>query len=68
MCLLLTLSGTIVLLVPGFTVEFVWRYQLPALVLLPAGAALAWSAIRRTPGAADVDGNLTGRGPAGDDL
>jgi hypothetical protein len=68
MCLLLTLSGTVLVLVPGFTVEFVWRYQLPALVLLPAGAALAWSAIRRPPGAEAADGNLTGRGPVGDDL
>ncbi|MDX6318367.1 MAG: hypothetical protein QOD35_1767 [Nocardioidaceae bacterium] len=68
MCLLLTLSGTVLLLVPGFTVEFVWRYQLPALVLLPAGAALAWSAIRRPPGAEGAAGNLTGRGPAADDL
>jgi hypothetical protein len=68
MCLLLTLSGTVLLLVPGFTVEFVWRYQLPALVLLPAGAALAWSAIRRPPGGEAADGNLTWRGPADDDL
>jgi hypothetical protein len=45
MCLLLTLSGTILLLVPDLTAEFIWRYQLPALILLPAGAALAWSAI-----------------------
>jgi hypothetical protein len=59
MCLLLTLSGTVLLLVPGFTVEFVWRYQLPALVLLPAGAALAWSAIRRPPGARGADRTLT---------
>jgi hypothetical protein len=45
MCLLLTLSGTGLLLVPDLTAEFIWRYQLPALLLLPAGAALAWSAI-----------------------
>jgi hypothetical protein len=43
MCLLLTLSGVVLLLVPDLTAEFIWRYQLPALVLLPAGAALAWS-------------------------
>jgi hypothetical protein len=48
MCLLLTVSGTVLLLVPDLTAEFIWRYQLPALVLLPAGAALAWSTISRT--------------------
>jgi hypothetical protein len=68
MCLLMTLSGTVLLVVPGFTVEFVWRYQLPALVLLPAGAALAWSAIRRPPGAQDADGDLIWGDPVGDDL
>lgn len=46
LCLLLTLSGTLLLLVPDMTTEFTWRYQLPALVLVPAGAALALSAIR----------------------
>jgi hypothetical protein len=46
MCLLLTATGTVLLLVPDATAEFVWRYQLPALLLLPAGAALAYTAIR----------------------
>jgi len=46
MCLLMTLTGTSLLLVPDFTAEFTWRYQLPALLLLPAGAALAFSALR----------------------
>jgi hypothetical protein len=46
MCLLLTVSGTVLLLVPAFTAEFIWRYQLPALLLLPAGAALGYTAIR----------------------
>ena len=46
MCLLLTLSGAGLLLVPDVTTQFVWRYQLPALVLLPAGAALAVTALR----------------------
>ncbi len=46
LCLLLTVSGTVLLLVPDMTAEFVWRYQLPALVLLPAGAALGLSALR----------------------
>jgi hypothetical protein len=58
MCLLLTLSGTALLLVPALTAEFIWRYQLPALVLLPAGAALAWSAMRRGPDADASDGYL----------
>jgi hypothetical protein len=61
MCLLLSLSGTALLLVPAFTAEFIWRYQLPALVLLPAGAALAWSGLRRVPDADAPDGYL---GPA----
>jgi hypothetical protein len=46
MCLLLIASGVILLLVPAVTTQFVWRYQLPGLALLPAGAALAFSALR----------------------
>lgn len=46
MCLLLTVSGAGLMLVPDVTTQFVWRYQLPALVLLPAGAALAYTAMR----------------------
>jgi hypothetical protein len=46
-CLLLTVSGVGLMLVPDVTTQFVWRYQLPALVLLPGGAALAYTAIRR---------------------
>lgn len=46
MCLLLTVSGTALLLVPDFTAEFIWRYQQPALLLLPASAALAYTAFR----------------------
>jgi hypothetical protein len=46
MCLLLATSGAVLLLVPDATAEFVWRYQLPALLLLPAGAALAYTALR----------------------
>lgn len=47
MCLLLTVSGAGLLLVPDVTTQFVWRYQLPGLVLLPAGAALAFTALTR---------------------
>ena len=32
---------------PTLTAEFVWRYQLPLLVLLPVAAALAWTRLRR---------------------
>lgn len=35
-------------LVPDATAEFVWRYQLPALVLLPMAAALGWTRVRET--------------------
>jgi len=44
--LLLTIVGTGVMLVPDVTAEFVWRYQLPAVVLLPAAAALGWTRLR----------------------
>ena len=45
-CLLLTVSGIGLILAPAVTTEFVWRYQLPALVLVPPGAALGYTAIR----------------------
>jgi hypothetical protein len=46
---LVFLTGSValgMLLVPVATAEFVWRYQLPALVLLPMAAALGWTRIR----------------------
>jgi hypothetical protein len=46
-CLLLTVTGAALLLVPAATAEFIWRYQLPALALLPGGAALAYTALLR---------------------
>jgi hypothetical protein len=46
-CLLPTITGIMVLLVPAVTTDFSWRYQLPALALLPAGAGLAFTALRR---------------------
>jgi hypothetical protein len=46
LCLLVTVAGVVLLVVPDLTAEFIWRYQLPALVLLPAGAALGLSALR----------------------
>jgi uncharacterized membrane protein YhaH (DUF805 family) len=43
----LTLAlGAGFVLVPDVTAEFVWRYQLPLLVLLPMSAALAWTRLR----------------------
>ncbi len=33
-------------LVPDFTAEFVWRYELPMFTLLPLGAALGWTRLR----------------------
>jgi len=48
--LLITLSGLALILVPAVTTQFVWRYQLPGIVLLPAGAALGWVALRGRQG------------------
>ncbi|MDX6325896.1 MAG: hypothetical protein QOK15_2250, partial [Nocardioidaceae bacterium] len=64
-CLLLVLTGAGLMLVPDLTAEFVWRYQLPALVLLPAGAALAYTALRGpvTGRLADVPGSAGRRDP-----
>ncbi|MDX6372417.1 MAG: hypothetical protein QOD98_1405 [Nocardioidaceae bacterium] len=38
--------GAGLMLAPDATAEFVWRYQLPAVLLLPMGAALAWTRLR----------------------
>jgi hypothetical protein len=46
MCALMTLAGMGLILLPAFTANFIWRYQLPALALIPAGAALAFTALR----------------------
>ncbi|HYO33963.1 MAG TPA: glycosyltransferase [Nocardioidaceae bacterium] len=51
MCALTTLTGMGLILLPAFTANFIWRYQLPALALIPAGAALAYAAL--TGGRAD---------------
>jgi hypothetical protein len=50
-CLLLTLAGVGLLLVPPVTGNFNWRYQQPALALLPAAAALGRTAVRHRAGA-----------------
>ncbi len=53
----LLLAGVGLLLVPAVTAEFVWRYQLPALALLPAAAALGYTALRGAgPGPEDPSG------------
>jgi 4-amino-4-deoxy-L-arabinose transferase-like glycosyltransferase len=44
---LLTLALPLTLVVvPDATAEFVWRYQLPLVVLLPMSAALGWTRLR----------------------
>lgn len=45
--LLLVLVGAGLMATPDLTAEFVWRYQLPALVLVPPAAVLAWTQLRR---------------------
>jgi len=47
--LLLVLCGFGLSVLPDLTTQFVWRYQLPAIVLLPVAAVLAGSALRRAP-------------------
>jgi hypothetical protein len=50
---LLTLAMPLMLiLVPDVTAQFVWRYQLPLVTLLPLSAALGWTRIRRQRGTA----------------
>ena len=44
--LLLALPLTLIL-VPDVTAEFVWRYQLPLVTMLPLSAALGWTRLRR---------------------
>ncbi|MBA2695845.1 MAG: phospholipid carrier-dependent glycosyltransferase [Actinobacteria bacterium] len=44
-CVLL-LAGLLLLAAPAVGAQFVWRYQLPALALVPAAAALGWTILR----------------------
>ena len=45
---LLTLAMPLTLiLVPDVTAQFVWRYQLPLITMLPLSAALGWTRLRR---------------------
>ncbi len=48
LALLLVLVGAGLMAVPDLTAEFVWRYQLPAVVLLPVAAALSWTRLTAT--------------------
>ncbi len=48
MCLVLVGTGLGFLVIPAVTAEFIWRYQLPALALFPAAAAIGWTALRRS--------------------
>jgi Dolichyl-phosphate-mannose-protein mannosyltransferase len=41
-----TALGVGLLLSPALTAEFTWRYQLPALLFVPMGAALGWTRLR----------------------
>jgi hypothetical protein len=52
---LLLMVGGGLMVAPDFTAEFVWRYQLPAVLLVPMAAALGWARIR-SPRAVDQDG------------
>jgi hypothetical protein len=36
-------------LVPDLTAEFVWRYELPVVTMLPLAAALGWTRLRSAP-------------------
>ncbi|MEJ5946689.1 hypothetical protein WDZ17_15425 [Pseudokineococcus basanitobsidens] len=45
--LLLVLVGLGLSLLPAITTEFIWRYQLPGVLLLPAAGVLGLSALRR---------------------
>lgn len=54
LCLLLTL-GVGLVLVPDVTAQFVWRYTLPMLTLVPPAAALAWTQLTGTRAAPRID-------------
>ncbi|HET6940519.1 MAG TPA: hypothetical protein VFI19_18020 [Nocardioides sp.] len=43
---LLLMVGGGLMVAPDVTAEFVWRYQMPAILLVPMAAAVGWSRIR----------------------
>ncbi len=53
LAVLTTTVALVLMVLPVATAEFTWRYQLPAVVLLPVAAALGWTRLRgtRQPGA-----------------
>lgn len=61
---LVTSLGVGLALLPDMTAQFTWRYQLPAIVLLPVAAALAWTRLRDpvTPGPSRPRGRTGRRG------
>jgi hypothetical protein len=69
---LLTLALPLMLvLIPDVTAQFVWRYQLPLVTLLPLSAALAWTRLRLNrepaprPAPTDRTAAATGARPVG---
>lgn len=56
----LLLAALMLLAAPAVSAQFVWRYQLPALALVPAAAALGWTILRGGGG-----GSQPGTGAAG---
>ncbi|HEY3528446.1 MAG TPA: phospholipid carrier-dependent glycosyltransferase [Nocardioides sp.] len=53
---LLTLALPLMLiLIPDVTAQFVWRYQLPLVLVLPLSAALGWTRLRPPTGAPRSD-------------
>jgi hypothetical protein len=44
--ILLLLVGGGLMVAPDVTAEFVWRYQIPAVLLVPMAAALGWARLR----------------------
>jgi hypothetical protein len=43
---LLLMVGAGLMIAPDVTAEFVWRYQIPAILLVPMAAALGWARLR----------------------
>lgn len=46
LAVLTTTVAVMLMFLPDATAEFTWRYQLPAVVLLPVAAALGWTRLR----------------------
>lgn len=48
-CFLVSAAGAGLLAIPAVTVEFIWRYTSPGVVLLPAAGVLGYAALRGRP-------------------